>query len=105
MVSIVKFVFSRADGYYMHKDSPYQRFKDTLKRYNETHEDKLPDIRFHGLRHTMATLMISQGEDIKTVSSRLGHADTSTTLDIYTHAIKQRDREASNNLERMFQAI
>lgn len=98
-------VFSRADGYYMHKDSPYQRFKDTLNRYNETHDEKLPDIRFHGLRHTMATLMISQGEDIKTVSSRLGHADTSTTLDIYTHAIKNRDREASNNLEKVFMAM
>lgn len=98
-------VFSRTDGYYMHKDSPYQRFKDTLKRYNQTHEDKLPDIRFHGLRHTMATLMISQGEDIKTVSSRLGHADTSTTLDIYTHAMKNRDKEASNNLERILNAM
>ena len=98
-------VFSRNDGYYMHKDSPYQRFKDTLNRYNETHEEKLPDIRFHGLRHTMATLMISQGEDIKTVSARLGHADTSTTLDIYTHAIKSRDREASNNLERILNAM
>ena len=98
-------VFSRADGYYMHMSSPYQRFKETIKRYNESHEDKLPDIRFHGLRHTMATLMISQGEDIKTVSSRLGHADTSTTLDIYTHAIKSRDREASNNLERMLSVV
>ena len=53
----------------------------------------------------MATLMIAQGEDIKTVSSRLGHADTSTTLDIYTHAIKNRDKEASNNLERILNAM
>lgn len=91
-------VFSRKDGYYLHKDSPYQRFKDVLKRYNESHEDKLPDIRFHGLRHTMATLMIAQGEDIGTISARLGHKDKSTTLNIYTHAIESRDKEASNNL-------
>jgi len=98
-------IFSQDNGYWMYKDSPNQRFKATIERYNETHDDKLPEITLHGLRHTMATLMIAQGEDIKTVSSRLGHADTSTTLDIYTHAIKNRDQEASNNLERILNAM
>ncbi|MGN0278838.1 MAG: tyrosine-type recombinase/integrase [Lachnospiraceae bacterium] len=44
----------------------------------ENESDKLPDIPLHGLRHTSATLLISQNVDVKTVSNRLGHAQTST---------------------------
>lgn len=43
--------------------------------------------------------MIAEGTDVCTVSRRLGHASTSTTLNIYAHALKSKDREAANNLE------
>ena len=59
-------------------------------------------ISLHDLRHTNATLLIAEGVDIKTVSERLGHANASITLDIYTHALKEKDIEASNKLELMF---
>lgn len=54
----------------------YSRF---LKRY------KLPKINFHGLRHTFATILIESGVDVKTVSDIIGHADVSTTFNLYVH--------------------
>jgi len=69
-----------------------------IKRYNasvKNEAEKLPDIPLHGLRHTSATLLISQNVDVKTVSNRLGHAQTSTTMDIYSHALKKMDEQAA----------
>ena len=45
----------------------------------------LPKITFHELRHTFAAILNGKGVDVKTISELLGHADTSTTLNIYTH--------------------
>lgn len=45
----------------------------------------LPTIRFHGLRHSFATRCIECGCDYKTVSALLGHANISTTLNLYVH--------------------
>ena len=55
----------------------------------------------HGLRHTSATLLISQNIDVKTVSNRLGHSQASTTIDIYTHALKQLDKKAAETLDNL----
>lgn len=55
---------------------------------------KFPKITFHGLRHTSTTILINEGLNIKAISSRLGHADTTTTLNIYTYALKSTDKEA-----------
>ena len=52
-----------------------------------------PDV--HSLRHTAASLMISGGADVATVSGLLGHSQVSTTLDIYTHAFDEKKREVS----------
>ena len=86
----------------MHPDTPYKTFKKIIRRYNESvteEADKLPDIPLHGLRHTSATLLISQNVDVKTVSNRLGHAQTSTTIDIYSHALKKKDEQAADVLD------
>ncbi len=56
----------------------------------------MPCLGFHSLRHTSATLLISNNTDIKTVSNRLGHAQTSTTMNIYVHGLQNIDRKASN---------
>ena len=45
----------------------------------------LPRIRLHDLRHTWATLALASGEHPKVVQERLGHANVSITLDIYSH--------------------
>ena len=47
----------------------------------------LPNIRFHDLRHTCATLLLTQGVHPKVVSEMLGHASISITLDTYSHVI------------------
>jgi integrase len=56
--------------------------------------------RFHDLRHYAATQLIGAGVNPRTVATRLGHADESTTLRVYAHAIEDRDREAAVILER-----
>ncbi|MBO5112103.1 MAG: tyrosine-type recombinase/integrase [Lachnospiraceae bacterium] len=59
----------------------------------------MPDIPLHELRHTSATLLISQNVDVKTVSNRLGHAQTSTTMDIYSQALQKMDEQAAVALD------
>ena len=58
----------------------------------------------HALRHTSATLLIASGVDVKTVQTRLGHADASTTLSIYTHAVRANDRAAASTMESLLQS-
>lgn len=58
-------------------------------------EAGFPDLRFHDLRHTQATLLIGHGVDIKTVQGRLGHSRAATTLDTYACALPENDRKAA----------
>lgn len=74
---------------YEHIDNITKWFNRFLKKYN------LKYMRFHDLRHTHATILISNNVNMKTVSSRLGHANISTTLDIYTHSLNEDDKKAS----------
>lgn len=53
----------------------------------------LPPVTFHGTRHTGATISIAEGIDVRSVASRLGHADASTTLRIYAQALESKDRK------------
>lgn len=55
-------------------------------------------LKFHKLRHTQATLPISNKADIKTAQNRLGHSTATLTMDIYAHAIEQNDREAADEI-------
>jgi len=59
-------------------------------------------VRLHDLRHTQASLLIEAGEDIVTVSRRLGHARVSTTLDIYSHLMPGKDRAAAGVIGGVF---
>lgn len=96
-------VFIQENGKQMSYSTPYSAFHDTLVRYNadRVEADQLPLIPFHGLRHTSATLLIADRQDIRTVSSRLGHAQASTTMNIYAHALQETDRKAADALEGM----
>ena len=62
------------------------------------HND-LPYIRFHDLRHTHASLLLYKGIDIKTISERLGHSNISTTMNVYTHVMRELDVKASEAIE------
>lgn len=58
----------------------------------------VPSARLHDLRHFVATQLIGAGHDIRTVSGRLGHAKTSTTLDIYAAFLRPQDKAAAETL-------
>ncbi len=96
-------LFIQDNGKQMDISTPNKVFQKVIQLYNTEHEDKLPLITLHGLRHTSATLLISQNVDIKTVSHRLGHSETSTTMDIYAHALEKQDRSAADALSNLFQ--
>ena len=105
-IEATDYVYTQRNGTQMYLDSPYGRLKKIIKTYNESvdnPEDMLPMIRLHDLRHTSATLLISENVDVKTVSGRLGHAQTSTTMNIYSHYLKKSDEQASEKLEKLFQ--
>ncbi|WP_310877591.1 site-specific integrase [Priestia megaterium] len=68
-------------------------------------KNKLRYIRFHDLRHTSATLLINQGVHPKTISSRLGHANIRTTMDIYGHALQEADQGAASHFDILFNNI
>lgn len=61
----------------------------------------LPDLRLYDLRHTMATLLLSAGENPKVVSERLGHASIVLTLDTYSHVLPTMQENATNKLENL----
>lgn len=59
------------------------------------------DVNFHQLRHYVATQLIAAGVDVRTVADRLGHARTSTTLDMYAAPVSEMGRTAADLLERI----
>ena len=62
----------------------------------------LPNIRFHDLWHTAATLLLKQGVNVKVVSEMLGHANVSITLRIYAHVLPDMQQEAANMADDVF---
>lgn len=88
-------VFKTDFGGVMRPDTLTAWFKKFIRRHN------LPDAHIHTLRHVSATLLIASGVDLATISGRLGHANKSTTLNIYTHAIKSADALAAEKLKNM----
>jgi len=109
-----EYVFVQWDGKPMFPDTPSKWFSKFIKRHNFdvlnndkiSKEDKskylLPEVSFHKLRHTNASLLISQGVDIQTVAKRLGHAKATTTTNIYSHFLKRPDQEAADKLQNLF---
>lgn len=83
-------LFIKWNGEPMHPNTPYSQFQKLLKKYG------LPSVSLHSLRHTNATIMIVSGTDIRTVSGRLGHSQTSTTLNIYAHLMQSADKNAAD---------
>ena len=65
----------------------------------------LPPIRFHDLRHTAATILLSQGVHPKVVQERLGHAQIAMTLDIYSHVLPSMQHEAAQKLNASFEIV
>lgn len=108
------YVFTQDDGAIIFPDTISKWFSKFISSHNSsieqdsTLEEKekknllLPKVSFHGLRHTNATLLMSQNIDLATVSKRLGHANITTTLNIYTHTLEKLDQTAADSLESLF---
>ena len=75
----------------------YRSFYKNLMRYLE-----IPEIKFHGLRHSFATRCIESNCDYKTVSVLLGHSNISTTLNLYVHPNMEQKKKA---IEQMFKTL
>ena len=53
-------------------------------------------MKFHNLRHTYASFLIDQGENIKYIQKQLGHSKQSVTLDVYAHLFNDENPESAN---------
>ena len=86
-------LFTTWDGKPLHPSTVTGWFHTFIERSD------LPSISIHSLRHTNATLLIAAGTNVRTVSSHLGHAQTSTTMNIYSHSIKSAEAAAAEALQ------
>ena len=86
-------VFPTEDGNDIHPDTPSYIFRKIIKKYN------LKKISFHGLRHTSASLLISQGIQHQIISRRLGHSNVSVTDSIYSHFFDDEFKEVANKMD------
>ncbi|MGA2678642.1 MAG: tyrosine-type recombinase/integrase [Sedimentisphaerales bacterium] len=59
----------------------------------------LPKFRFHDIRHTFASILLSQGEPLNYVKEQMGHASIQTTVDVYGHIVPGSNRNAVNKLD------
>lgn len=89
------YIFTRDDGELINPASFSSRFAEFIK------ENNLKVIRLHDLRHTNATLMLQSNVQPKVASKRLGHSTTATTLEIYSHVLKDMERDTSDSLDSM----
>lgn len=90
-------VFTNEIGAPLHVNALASRFKKLIAASG------VPTIRFHDMRHTSATLMLSGGEHPKVVAERLGHADVSVTLNRYSHVTPDMQRQAADRLDAMIE--
>ena len=85
-------LFTQWDGRAIHPHTPTRQFSKFLDK------NEIPHRKFHALRHTSATLLLTSGTNIKTVASRLGHTQLSTT-NRYVHALRDADEAAAQTFE------
>jgi integrase len=92
-------VFTTSIGTPIHYRNLVREFKMLLNKAG------LPDVRFHDLRHTAASLMLNQGVPPIVASKRLGHARVSITLDIYGHLMPDMQEDAAQIMDDLITPI
>jgi integrase len=106
-------VFCTRTGHFIGKSNLIRQvFRPILKGANDeltkAAEEKgdeakpLPEIRFHDLRHTHASILLAHGESIKAVSHRLGHSSVELTLRVYVHLLPGFDDALVKRLDGLF---
>ncbi|MBQ8475281.1 MAG: site-specific integrase, partial [Clostridia bacterium] len=94
-VSVSPYVISRKETFVNPRTLEY-RYKKLLEAAD------IPRLNYHALRHTFATRCIEVGMDMKTLSELLGHANVSTTMDIYVHSTMEQKRKQMEKLSNYF---
>lgn len=84
-----EFIIVDSEGSPMHTEAQYNTMWRSIRKQID-----LGQYTSHSFRHAMCTVLIAGGVDIKTVQAILGHAQASTTLDIYAHALSDQVSEA-----------
>jgi len=97
-------LFTTWNGRPMHPNTVNKWMREFIAEYNQDKEegDRLPVIRFHDLRHSAATIMITQGIDVGTVAKNLGHSRPSVTTDIYYSALMTAQARAADKMDELF---
>lgn len=90
------FLFAQDSGKPMHPDNVNTWLRNFSKRHG------LPHINPHAFRHSMASLLYFNGVDSVSISKRLGHAQVSTTANIYAHVMEQADQKNADILANVF---
>jgi len=91
------YVFCTTTGKHLHPGHDVlEQLKKLLKKAG------LPDVRFHDLRHSTATLLLSKGVHPKVVQEILGHSEISMTLDTYSHVLPTMQKAAMEGLNDFF---
>lgn len=90
------YLFAQDNGGPMHPDS----VTDWMNKFSKRHD--LPHINPHAFRHTMASMLYFNGVDSVSISKRLGHAQVSTTANIYAHVMEAADRKNADILADVF---
>jgi integrase len=88
-------VFTLKNGNPINASNVVARFKALLAKAG------LPDMRFHDLRHTAASLLLAQGLPARMIMETLGHSNISITMDTYAHILPQMRREVADAMERI----
>ncbi|MBY0756950.1 site-specific integrase [Clostridium sardiniense] len=91
----MNYVFSDEFGNPLESKRPNRNFQSVLKSIG------IKPIKFHSLRHTYATRLFEQDVPIKTVQKLMGHKDSSTTLDIYTHVMPSEKIKAVDKINNL----
>jgi integrase len=100
-------VFCTRTGGYLNKNNVLRAFRAVVARANKASVEAewwrpIPEgIRFHDMRHTVASLLLSKGHSLVAVSRRLGHAKPSITLNVYGHCTPTDDAQLANRLYAM----
>ena len=90
-------LFTTASGKPINPRFLIKSFKEAIK------EAGLPEIRFHDLRHTSATLLLLANVNPRVVQERLGHSSVTLTLSTYSHILPAMQDEAAEKLERILE--
>lgn len=89
-------IFSNIYGGYLNPGRIWYLFKKLLKAA------RLPDVRFHDLRHGAATVLLAAKVDLKVVSELLGHSSVAVTADIYGHVLPEMQQEVVKKMDDLY---